>query len=531
MKRGPRPQPALTRLPALRARTPGKRVAEFFRTHLVHVKGQWAGQPFELLPWQYHDIIGPLFGTVRPDGLRQYRTCYVEIPRRNSKSTLAAGIALYMLFADNEPGAQIVSAAADREQAAIVFDIARSMVEASPPLAGLAQIYRREIVIPSTGSRYKVISSEAYSKHGLDLHGAIVDELHAHETRDLLDVLQTSVGSRRQPLSFIITTAGFDRQSVCWQYHELATQIRAGLIPDPTFLPVLYGASLEDDWTDPAVWRHANPGLGVTLKDEYLVQECRRAQEMPAYENAFKRLHLNIWTESDTKWLDTAAWDACGGPVDATALEGRPCYAGLDLSNTADLSALVLLFPDLEGGYDVLTYCWVPGESIEARSRRDRVPYGAWVASGALTAAGHKSIDYEMLRATIQDCAQRYRLQRISYDRWNAAHLVELLRQDGAPMVEMGQGFASLSNPAKELERLVRERKLRHGGHPVLRWCIANTVAEQDAAGNLKPSKAKSTEKIDATVALIMALDGAMRTAGSVYDLRARAGERALTVV
>lgn len=520
MRAGPKPQPKATKLPRLRATTPAGRVEEFCRRFLVHVKGEWAGQPFTLLPWQREQLIVPLFNTVRADGLRRFRTCYVEIPRRNAKSTTAAAIALYALFADNEPGAQIVSAAADRQQAAVVFDVARSMVEASPALRDLCLIYRREIVVPSTGSRYQVISSEAYTKHGMDLHVAVVDELHAHENRELLDVLLTGMGSRRQPMAFIITTAGFDRTSVAWQMHEHALKVRDGVIQDESFLPLLYGATLEDDWTDPAVWKRANPGFGVTLKADYLAQECRRAREMPAYENAFKRLHLNIWTEVETRWLSMPQWDAGNVRVDPETLKGRRCFVGVDLSSTKDLSALVALFPDQAGGYDVLCDFWLPADMLPDRVRRHGT-FEAWATQGVLHLTDGNVIDHAVIERRIRELGEQFMVETIGIDPWNATQMLARLQADSLPAVPVQQTIGNLTAATKALEVLALQGQLRHGGHPVLRWCASNVTVEQDHNENLKPSKKKSSERIDGISALVNALTVALpATVGSVYDER-----------
>jgi phage terminase large subunit-like protein len=521
MKAGPKPQPTATRLPRLRAQTPAGRFQEFARRHLRHVKGEWAGQPIVLAPWQRRDIINPLFNTRRADGLRQYRTCYVEIPRKQGKSTLASALALFLLYADGEPGADIVSAAADRQQAAIVFDAARQMVEADPVLRALTLIYRRELVVPSTGSSYKVISSEAYSKHGLHLSAAIVDELHAHESRDLVDVLQTSMGARRQPVLFAITTAGYDRTSVCWQLHEHAVKVRDGVIPDESFLPVLYGAQLEDDWTDPEVWKRANPGFGVTIKRDYLEQECRRAREMPAYENAFKRLHLNIWTESETRWLPMERWDACGAAVEPAGLRGRPCFVGVDLSSTRDLSALVALFPDPAGGYDVLADFWLPQDMLPDRVRRHGV-FEAWASAGHLRVTEGNVIDHDAIERRIRELGELYRVESIGIDPWNATQMLARLQADSLPAVPVQQTIGNLTAATKALEALVLQGKLRHGGHPILRWCASNVTVEIDHNENVKPSKKKSSERIDGISALVNALVVALpATVGSVYDDRA----------
>lgn len=387
-----------------------QRAVDFFRLYLRHIKGEWANQPLTLLPWQEHDVIRPLFGWKRPDGTRKYRTAYIEVPRKQGKSTLSAGIALYLLFADQEPGAEIYSAASDREQAAIVFELARDMVDRNPSLAKRSETYRRSIVVPSTASSYKVLSAESYTKHGINAHGIIFDELHAQPNRELWDVLTTSTGARRQPLIVTITTAGWDRNSICWEQHEYAEKVRDGIIEDPGFLPVIYNAS-NLDWRTPEAWKKANPSLGVTVKPEFLETECRRAQEVPGYQNTFRRLYLDEWTTSEQRWLDMATWDACGEDVDTATLEGRPCFAGLDLSSTLDITALVLAFPDATGGYDVMPYFWVPAENAQKRADRDRVPYPLWIQQGHIEATEGNVVDYDVIRTRINELNKRFNIR------------------------------------------------------------------------------------------------------------------------
>jgi phage terminase large subunit-like protein len=519
VKAGPKPQPKATKLPPLRAKTPAGRFQEFAKRHLRHVKGRWAGQPLVFADWQRR-ILEPLYNTVGADGPRQYRTCYVEVPRKAGKSLTAAAVGLFSLYADGEPGAEIVSAAADRQQAAIVFDMARQMVEADAALRDLTLIYRRELVVPSTGSSYRVISSEAYSKHGLNLSTAIVDELHAHESRDLLDVLLTSMGARRQPLAFIIPTAGFDKTSVCWQMHEHALRVREGVIQDPSFLPVLYGATLADDWRDPAVWARVHPGYGLTIQRDFLEQECRRAQEMPAYENAFRRLYLNVWTESETRWLSMEQWDRGAVPVDPAALQGRSCFVGVDLSSTKDLSALVAIFPDDAGAYDVLCDFWLPNAMLPDRVRRHGT-FDAWARQGYLTLTEGNVIDHDVIERRLREIGAQYRVESIAIDPWNATQMLAHLQTDSLPAVPQPQTIGALTAGTKALEALVLTGKLRHGGHAVLRWCASNVTVETDHAENLKPSKKKSTERIDGISALVNALAVALVAAGpSVYETR-----------
>lgn len=496
-----------------------------FIARLKHTKGRWAGSPFKLLPWQ-RDFVTRLFETRRPDGKRQYRTAYVEVPRKNGKTELAAAIALYLLFADKEPGAEIYSAAADRDQAAICFHAAAQMVRQSPGLSKRCKIIdsQKRIVVPTIGSFYRAISADAHTKHGFNAHGVIADELHAWPDRELWDVLATSMGAREQPLMLAITTAGYDRHSICWEQHEYARKVADGIVDDPTFLPVLFAADEEDDWTSEATWRKANPSLGETIGLDFLRQECRKAQEIPAYENTFRRLYLNQWTRQESRYIPMHRWDECDAPVDPDALIGRRCYGGLDLASTTDVAAFVLVFPPEEdgGAYQVLPFFWVPEEGMLERSRRDRVPYDLWVRAGLIEATPGNVIDYGAILATIDRLAIKYDIAEIAFDRWGATRIVQDLEDRGMTVAQFGQGFASMSPPTKELLNLVLAGKLAHGGNPVLRWMADNMVVRQDPAGNVKPDKSKSTEKIDGMVALIMALDRALHYTqhGSVYAER-----------
>lgn len=485
-----------------------QRAVDFFYLFLKHIKGEFAGHPFKLLDWQESKIIRPLFGWKRADGTRKYRRCYVEIPRKSGKSTLCAGIGLYLTFADNEPGSEVYSAASDRDQAAIVFDVAKEMVFNDEKLRGMAQVFRRSIVVSKTSSFYKVLSADAFSKHGLNAHGIIFDELHAQPNRELWDVLTTSTGARRQPIIIAITTAGFDRHSICWEMHDYATKVRDKIIDDPEFLQVIYAAPMESDWREESTWVAANPGIGITVKRDYLAAECKRAIETPGYQNTFRRLHLNQWVEQETRWLDMVSWDENGGKFTEEELEGRSCFAGLDLSTTTDITALILLFPpagdDLK--WRLLCRFWVPAEGIVKRAERDRVPYDVWQRQGFIEATEGNVVDYDVIRERVKQLAERFRIIEIAYDRWNSSQLITQLQNDGAQVVPIGQGYVSLSAPTKEMEKLILGRLLAHGDNPVLKWMASNVATEQDAAGNIKPSKKKSTERIDGIVAVVMAL-------------------------
>lgn len=502
----------------------------FFERLLRHTKGEWAGQSFVLQEWQ-RTIVRDVFGWKRPDGTRRYRRVYIEIPRKNGKSTFAAGLALYLLFADGEAGAEVFSAAADRDQAAIVFDQAKLMVENSPALGRYAEVYRRSVVVPSTSSAYRVLSADAPTKHGLNAHGIVFDELHAQPNRDLWDVMTTSMGARRQPLLIAITTAGYDRESICWEQHEYARRVLGGIVDDAETYAFIAAADEGDDWTDEATWRKANPGYDVTVRGAYLAAECARAQQTPAYQNTFRRLHLNQWTQQAERWLDMSAWDACAFEVDEKALEGRVCYGGLDLASTSDVAAFVLVFPGTsdelratsEERYEVLPFFWIPRDNMIERARRDRVPYDAWVRDGWMAATEGNVIDLGVICRDIVALGKRFNIREIAFDRWGAVQVSQTLAGAGFEMVQFGQGFASMATPTKELLRLVLGGNLAHGGQPVLRWMADNMVVTQDPAGNVKPDKKKSREKIDGMVSLIMGLDRALRHGmgpKSVYEGR-----------
>lgn len=488
-------------------------VVDFFTQFCKHVKGPMAGQPFVLDKWQADKIIRPLFGWKRvSDNTRRYRRCYIEIPRKSGKSTLVAGLGNYLLTADGEMGAEVYSAAGDRDQAAIVFDVARSMVEASPALKKRVESFRRSMVFHSTGSSYKVLSADAPSKHGLNASAILFDELHTQPNRELWDVLTTSTGARSQPLVIAITTAGYDRHSICWEQHDYAVKVLTGIIQDDSFLAVIYAADEKDDWTDPKVWAKANPGLGKSITLEYLQNEAKRAAEVPAYQNTFRRLHLNQWTEQETRWIDMAVWERNELSVNPDELEGRECFGGLDLASTTDIAAFNLTFPPKapDERWKTLWWFWVPEEGIAIRSKKDRVPYDIWERDGFITATEGNITDYDVIRRDIVKLKELYNIKEIAYDRWNATQLTTQLEGDGFTMVPFGQGFASMAAPTKELLGLLTGDRIAHGNNPVAKWMASNVTVRTDPAGNQKPDKGKSTEKIDGIVAEIMALGRAM---------------------
>jgi phage terminase large subunit-like protein len=495
-------------------------VVGFFAECLRHQKGELAGQAFVLEPWQA-DLLRTLWGWRRSDGTRRFREAWIEVPRKNGKSTLAAGIALALLYLDREPGAEIYSAAADREQARIVFEIASGMVSAEDELLRRSTVLRGAIVYEREGSAYKPISSDAFTKHGLNAHGAVCDEVHAWPSSELFDVLTTSMGARRQPLLVSITTAGFDRETLAWRKHLYAENVRCGLLSDPAFLPVIYEAGERDDWTDESVWARANPGLGTSLSIDYLRRECARAQEVPTYENTFRRLHLNQWTEQDVRWLQIAKWDQASIMPPEDELRRRPCWIGLDLASTLDLTAAVQVWALDDGRFASRAHFWIPGDNAHERERRDKVPYLTWSRQGFVTLTDGNVCDYERVREDLLQLHRTWNVEGIAIDPWNSRQLSAQLLAEGVNVQEFRQGFASFADPCRQLERLVIAGGLAHGGNPVLRWCASNVAVEIDAAGNMKPSKRRSTERIDGMVALLMGLGMAAKSeSGSVYDGR-----------
>ena len=493
---------------------------------LPHTKGEWEGKPFWLLPWQER-IIRDVFGVVKEDGLRQFRTAYIECPKKQGKSELAAAIALYLLYADNEPSAEVFSAAADRAQASIVYSVAQRMVEMTPALKKRSKIMAatKRIVNYSSAGYYQVVSADVVNKHGYSISGLVFDELHTQTKPDLWNVLTKGSGdARRQPIHVAITTAGTDRNSICYQQHCKAQDILSGKKIDPSFYPVIYSLPDVADWSDEANWYKVNPSLGYTVPIDRMRDAFLQAQDNPAEENLFRQLRLCQWVGSTVAWIPEDVYDRGNLPIDLEKLKGRECYAGLDLSSTSDITAFVMVFPPQYEGdrYVVVPHFWLPRETLAYRVRRDRVPYDVWERQGLFHITEGNVVDYNFVRKTINELYKDFNIKEIGADRWNASQLINDLQDDGFTIVPIGMGFKDMSPGMKELYKLLLEGKIVHGGNPVLRWMAGNVVAEIDAAENWKPSKKKSTEKIDGIVALIMGLDRAIRHEehGSVYDER-----------
>ena len=660
-----------------------------FIEELCHTKGTWAGKKFELIDWQ-EQIIRDLFGVLKPNGYRQFNTAYIEIPKKQGKSELAAAVALLLLCGDGEERAEVYGCAADRNQAKIVFDVAVDMVKFSPALlkrvkilesqkkliykptnsfyqvlsadvankhgfnthgvifdelhtqpnrklydvmtqgsgdARMQPLYflittagndtnsicyeihqkaldiqagrkvdptfysviygadesedwtdpkvwqkanpslgitvamekvkaacdsakqnpgeensfrqlrllkrvkilesQKKLIYKPTNSFYQVLSADVANKHGFNTHGVIFDELHTQPNRKLYDVMtQGSGDARMQPLYFLITTAGNDTNSICYEIHQKALDIQAGRKVDPTFYSVIYGADESEDWTDPKVWQKANPSLGITVAMEKVKAACDSAKQNPGEENSFRQLRLNQWVKQSVRWMPMDKWDACNYKVDEDELEGRICYGGLDLSSTTDITAFVLVFPpfDEEDKYIILPYFWVPEDTLDLRVRRDHVPYDLWERKGYLQTTEGNVVHYGFIEKFIESLGERFNIREIAFDRWGAVQMVQNLEGMGFTVVPFGQGFKDMSPPTKELMKLVLEKKIVHGDHPVLRWNMDNIFIRTDPAGNIKADKEKSTEKIDGAIATIMALDRAIRCGNevteSVYDTR-----------
>jgi phage terminase large subunit-like protein len=486
---------------------------EYFPRYLRHSKGEFAGQPFKLADWQAKEIIAPFFGTrQRSNGLRRYRTCWLELPRKNGKSTLCAGISILALLGDGEQGGEVYTAGTDKNQARIVFNESYNMIMSSPELAKHCELFKQSIYCGALRASLRPLSADAKTKDGLNASCLIMDEVHAYRNRDLYDVLHTSQGARQQPIEFMATTAGNDRKSFGWQMHEYALKVRAGIIDDPTLLVCIYGAGNADDWQLEQSWRKANPGYGVSVKASYLAEEAKKAVEMKAYENTFRQLHLNQWVEQASRAISAEEWKACEGEIGWKELEahllGRRCHAGLDLATVSDVAALVYAFePETEEQpWYLLCRFFVPEDNIAKRAKRDGVSYPLWRKEEALIATEGNVIDYRAITEVLEEDRKKFDIVSIGYDPYNATQTAIELQDEGFPMFEFRQGMASMAGPTREFMRLIAGQQLAHGGQPVLRWMVSNVAMRTDPAGNMKPDKERSGDKIDGVVGAIMAI-------------------------
>ena len=501
----------------------GERAVRFINM-LRHHEGRLAGQRFELHAWQER-IIRRIYGDTDEHGRRRVRTVFILLPRGNGKTTLCSAIGLLHLFGpENEAAGQTIVAAADRDQASIAFNAAARMVRQDQRLSSITRVTdsMRRIAHPKSGSTFRAISHEVGGKHGLSISCLIADELHAWPKREMWDVLTTSMGKRDEPLTVAITTAGVGVHGIDYELYSYARKVASGEVDDPSFLPILYEPDEGADWRDEAVWQQVNPALasGFRSLDEMRMM-ARRAAELPAQREAFKRLYLNMWADgAAAPWLDMSVYDEGAQPVDLTDYEGAPCWIGIDLSSVEDLTAVVAAFKRADGGVAVVPHFFVPQDTLRRRQERDQVPYVDWAADGYLTATPGAVVDYDVVEGKIFEFAERFDVRGIPIDRWNSTGTVNRLQAANLPVYQHGQGFAGMNQAVKETERLILARQFQHGGHPVLRWCFQNVQIDQDGAGNAKFAKGKSADKIDGTVAAAMAVGRAMADDDdvSIYD-------------
>ena len=486
----------------------GERAVMFFSL-LKHYKGKYQGQPFQLLPWQAF-CISTIFGWKRADKTRRFRYAYLKVARKNGKTTLAAGTCLYGLIADGENGAEVYTAATTRDQASIAFKDAMQMVEADPNLKSIVSVWKNSLTVESNASFLKPVSSEAGNLDGLNPHIALIDEYHAHRDDDVFNVMKSGMGSRTQPLHLTITTAGFNRTSSCYTYEKTCQEILQGIKQDDSQFAIMYDLDEDDDYTDERVWIKANPSLGHTPSVEFLRQEVIQSQNNPSQLVNLLTKNFNRWTDASRTWVEDAKWQACRMPdhIDLEYLSDLKCFGAIDLASTKDLNAFSLIWIDTESGkYLTKTRYFLPRESMMARVKRDGVRYDLWAEEGWITLTEGNVTDYRFIMKCILDDCEAFQVQGIAFDRWNSSQLViELVEELGQDfMVPYGQGFASMSPPSKEFEKLIYQTELLHDGNPVTRWMLGNVELSTDPAGNIKPDKAKSTEKIDGIVSTIMA--------------------------
>lgn len=502
----------------------GKRAIGFFPDVLRLAEGEHAGKPFDLQPWELF-VVGSLFGWKGSDGYRRFRTCYAEIGKGNGKSPLAAGIGIYGLMADGEAGAEVYSAATTRDQAKIVWGDAKKMVDASPALSGRIDQTVNNLAYPHTMSFFRPVSADASKLDGFRPHFVIADEVHEHPNALVIDKMRAGFKGRRQPLLVEITNSGFDRHSICWQHHEYSAKVLEGTIENDAWFAYICALDEGDDWTDERVWLKANPNLGISVTLKYLRGEVKEALEIPARQNIVRRLNFCEWTEQSVRAIDMATWNL-GGPAPSMAwpevakgleqaeqeLRGRKCFGGLDLARVNDLSSFELLFPPIvdQEPWKLLSRFWVPEDDIMQRARRDRVPYDAWRDHGFLIATAGNTTDYAFIGAQVLKDSRQFDIREIAFDRTFAGEIVQTLMSEGLTMVEFGQGFISMAAPTAELMRMIKARILRHYGHPVLRWNASNLAVATDPAGNMKPDKSKSVERIDGISAICNALGRAL---------------------
>lgn len=474
-----------------------------FIEKLKHTKGEWAGQRFRLEPWQQF-VLWNIFGWKNADGTRRFRYAYIEIARKNGKTALSAGIGLYMLFADGESRPEVYSAATVKDQAKICFSDAVEIVKATD-LKNYLTPYRNSIVYELKGGTMKPLSSDYGTHDGLNPSCGIIDEFHAHKDSGMFDVIKSAFGARRQPLMFIITTAGFDKSGVCYAYRENVIKVLRGVNEDDSLFGIIYTLDDKSEWDDPTMWIKANPNLGVSLSADYLADQVKDAKNRPEAVRNVMTKNVDLWVDAERTWILDDVWQKCIGTTDPADLKGCACWGRLDLSNVSDITAYVLLFHENDR-FQLLPHFWIPEEKMLEKVRKENINYDKWAAEGYVTVTPGNVIDYDFVKADILRIVADYDLRTSAYDRWNSSQTIIDLQNEGMECNPFGQGYGSMSAPTKEFEKLVLTGKIEHFGNPVLRWMLASTLVKTDPAGNTKPDKEKSTQKIDGIVASIMAL-------------------------
>lgn len=493
----------------------GERVCQFFSAFLCHSKGQWAGKQFALEPWE-RDIIVPVFAWKRADGTRRFRYLDVWVAKKNGKSAIASGLSLYMLVADGEAGAEVYNAAADRDQASIVFNEAANMVRSSPFLSRRLTIIQslKRIVYADQAAVLRALTSATGTKEGLNASSITFDELHAWKDRALFDTLRYAGAARRQPLFVTISTAGEARESIGYEQYKLGRCLLDGTVEDTTRFVYIAEATKKDDWSKEETWRKANPNWGVSINPVEFREAFEEARQSPTKENTFRRYRLNQWTSQDVRWLNVERWNALNTGRKRDELKGRRCFAGLDLSSKLDLTALSLVFPDDIGGYDVASWFWMPEATARSKQERNKTPWLRWADAGWITLIPGEQIDHKVIRAALKQLGKDYQIEEVAFDPWTAEQFrIDAVDLDGVPedlFTEVRQGFKTMSEPTKEFERLILAADIRHDDNPVLTHCVDNVAIKMDEAGNIKPNKQKSGDRIDGVVATIMALSRAM---------------------
>ena len=474
-----------------------------FIERLKHTKGEWAGQRFRLEPWQQF-IIWNIFGWKNADGTRRFRYAYIEIARKNGKTALSAGIGLYMLFADGEARPEVYSAATVKDQAKICFSDAVEIVKATD-LKNYLTPYRNSIVYELKGGMMKPLSSDYGTHDGLNPSCGIIDEFHAHKDSGMFDVIKSAFGARRQPLMFIITTAGFNKNGACYAYRDNVVKVLRGVNSDDTLFGIIYTLDDQSEWDNPKMWIKSNPNLGVSLSADYLADQVTDAKNRPEAVRNVMTKNVNLWVDAEKTWILDEAWMRCCGEMSVDDLAGCECWGGLDLSNISDITAYALLFHERDR-FQLLPFFWIPKEKMLEKIRKENINYDLWVRAGYVKVTEGNVIDYDFVKADILSIVSRYDLKSSAYDRWNSSQTIIDLQNEGMECNPFGQGYGSMSAPSKEFEKLVLSGRIEHFGNPVLRWMLASTVIKTDPAGNIKPDKEKSVQKIDGIVASIMAL-------------------------